>query len=270
VNAHGAGLGEEYTVPNGIAKIHIVKSSQFDGGCANCGVTTTADGYEDPLYAFDVMAATFAEQYAFFEERQLNWDNITAPVRAELAAAVAAVNNGTTTTDDILFGAITSTMAALVDGHVQLAVLDDETGDITKFFSSKDLEILTRLEQDFTNQDDIDDYDTFQDTVLFTWLSIVASFMEGEALSGDSDTLLWGKLEGHNVGYIMMLGFSYDDEEAYIADVKAAFTALQSTDTIIFDIRVNTGGQDEVSLFIASYPPGELGSQLSWRICPFH
>lgn len=222
-----------------LSKFFFDKSEGFQFGCANGTTPVLGDpSYErSPLESYDILTTTFAEHYAFFEQRNLSWDVMTAEARSSLSD---------NSTDEELFDAFTSILDPLNDGHVQIIIPDQE------FYSSKPFEIVARLQEEFLEQEDFDDYEEFQNALLGAWIGTVFGFME-EGLQGDFDSILYGKFADANVGYMMMQGFSTDDEPSFLQVLEDAFAALKSTDTIVFDIRVNGGGTDEIALLVASY-----------------
>lgn len=216
------------------------KAPNFLYGCLN-GTTPTVGDDEyvpDTLFVFDVLATTFAEHYAFFEQRNISWNEVTSSARSTLTSA---------SSDDELFDAFVSMLDMLNDGHVQIIIPDQE------FYSSKPLEVITRLIEEFSMQDEFDDFETFQNTMLGTWIEILAGYMDENILEGDIDTFLYGTLANATVGYMMFQGFSTDDEQSYGDQLEAAFKSLQSTESMIVDIRVNSGGDDATALRVASY-----------------
>ena len=259
--------------------IHAYFFDRIDERPSACvdGITEETD---DALANFNVFWNTFNEQYAFFELRDINWqqqydDNL---------AAIEKVAD-----DEELFGILASMIEAFGnDGHVSLAHDDDASAgtdsDLFVRVLEKFAQTYTQQEllDDFNRQTEYGDFDEYRDVRLDLfvserfqeWLGIIASYMvDGELKSAANDQIAWGLMED-NVGYLFVNSMDefidLDEAEAAIEDgtldedtvAEQLFTALNEaldkmladlagTDAMIIDIRLNGGGEDALSLEIA-------------------
>lgn len=236
----------DYTVTNdtatfdvGSAALYVFdRTEDFQSGCAD-GVTAVIgdeDYVRDALQIFDVFDQTFVEHYAFFELRGIDWGAIADVARATLTA---------NSTDKELTDAMISVLDPLNDYHVSLGT--DEVA-----YESKPLPILEQLNEEFEQQDDIGDYEDYLSLQLGAWIFIVNSYLDNP-MSGTLGEFSWGTASNGTVGYMQLLSMGPEDEDAFEEDLKEAISDLSETHTMIIDVRVNGGGDDRVSLKIASH-----------------
>jgi carboxyl-terminal processing protease len=209
------------------------------GPCSN-GLTPVvgdANYTPDALFVFDILFVSFWEHYAFFELRGIDWEASMSEARASLTPDSA---------DDQLFGTFVSVLDPLDDAHVFL--FRDNT-----LFDSKPLQAREMLKEEFEQQDEIDFFETYERAQLERWIQSISGYMR-EPLQADAESIFfWGQSKDSNVGYMLLLSFAPQDVDAFFQNVNNAFAALTETETIIFDIRINTGGFDAVALLLASH-----------------
>nr|WP_298996181.1 S41 family peptidase [uncultured Allomuricauda sp.] len=214
---------------------------------------------KDPIYNFEVYAEAIKNNYAYFEDNQINWDSLYTTNRNKISR---------TTTNLDLYLVMEEIMTALKDNHGYVEPSDEVYEQV---FS---LENETESE---TEEDEFPEYGDFQMAKL-----VSDTFLE-EDFTVDSPIISWGKLNG-NMGYIHVksmwlyadldLPDSLVQKNGYISTYVDAFTQmneaeyiekerigvskvinramqdLQETDSLILDLRFNGGGQDVVSLEI--------------------
>jgi carboxyl-terminal processing protease len=226
----------------GSAALYVFdRKDAFQSGCGD-GVTAVIgdeDYVRDALHLFDIFDQTFVEHYAFFELRGIDWEAITDVARTTLTA---------NSTDEELIDAMISVLDPLNDYHVSL-----QTDEVA--YESKPLPILEQLYEEFEQQDDIDDYEDYEDyfsTQLGTWIFIVNSYLDND-MTGTLGEFSWGTALNGNIGYMQLFSMAPEDEESFEEDLKQAISDLSETHTMILDVRVNGGGDDLVSLKIASH-----------------
>lgn len=190
----------------------------------------------DDAMNFNVFAATFADYYAFFPERGVDWNS--------------AVTRARETRNADLFDSLSALVAPLRDGHVSIAAGDrtvDDESVIAPGFAP--------------------------DGSAWSWRTLRASLrdhLQGPtrpliapaALAGNR-RILYGRTPD-NIGYIAILGLGAWAEgqteetpaaihtEAAAEVMDAILMELSGVRGIIVDLRVNSGGFDTVSLEIAS------------------
>jgi carboxyl-terminal processing protease len=214
------------------------------GACnSNDGLTPLvgeADYTRDPLFDFDVLGASFQENYAFFELRGIDWEASLVEARAYLTSD---------STDDQLLGAFKSVLGPLDDGHVY--VLSSNF-----VYASKPFQVIEMLKEEFQQQQDqrMDgDFGAYQSAQLELWTQNLNGYLREPVQADAENIFFWGESVSSNVGYMRLQSFSPQDVGAFFQTVDSAFEELSDTDTIIFDIRINPGGFGPVGLQIASY-----------------
>ena len=152
---------------------------------------------------FEKLWITFNEEYAPFEERNVNWqvqyDNFRPLVNS-------------TTTDDELFSIISQMLTPLDDGHVTLTAPGR-----TLFISNK---IRNEL---------IDDG-------LFS-ISVVKTYIETGYNEGEDNSYIYGKIKNENVAYIY---FNYVGDNFF--KLKDFLSDYPNVKGYIIDMRHNQGG----------------------------
>jgi carboxyl-terminal processing protease len=158
----------------------------------------------NPEALFENLWQVFKESYGPFEERHINWNDLYAIYRPQ-------VNSGTSS--EQLYTVITSLLAHLDDGHVNLTVPSK------KVFSS-----------DYLRNNEIDDN-------LFNLDLIKSNYLESGYKALSDNGYVYGKIKGKNIGYIY---FDYVAENFFI--VNEFLDANSNSDGIIIDMRHNQGG----------------------------
>lgn len=200
----------------------------------------------DPELNFWVLWHAFRENYAFFQLRGVNWDDIYARFRPRITAA---------TTQDGLFETFSQILAALNDGHVALRA------DGRSFHSGGRGALYESWAAENSVADPQSAADQYRKTVS---TFIVNEVLSRKARQGASGILTWG-WAAPGVGYIniaaMYLGSETDQAAnplpAQIALVDEAMTRaiadLRHAKALIVDARFNGGGYDAVALRIIGY-----------------
>lgn len=215
---------------------------------AACNMATP----ETPTAVFDYFYKLMDTHYAFFDLYGVDWKARYEMHKSRIADSMS---------EQALFEVLRDMLAGLNDGHLVLRAEVD--GDRKTYNASKSRVLSAALDSVFANQDEFDEKGDFSTDWFFGSLRRFRSHVmdqrgQGKAASGNMN---WGRIG--NIGYINVFGMSgFDDDgdgslAAEIAAVHAALdealTALQDTDGLIFDIALNQGGLDEVSLALASH-----------------
>lgn len=157
----------------------------------------------NPEAVFENLWNTFNEEYAPFEERNVDWDQIYTTYRPMISQ---------NTTDDELFNIISQMLELLDDGHVNLTAPDREI-----FFANK---IRRELIEDN----------------LFN-IQIIKTYLESDFKEGIDESYLYGKIINENIGYIF---FDYVGDNFFA--LKDFLNKYENSNGFIIDFRHNQGG----------------------------
>lgn len=157
-----------------------------------------------PDQIFDNVWNTFHEEYAPFEERNVDW-------AAEYSTFRAGLNENST--EEELYDALTGLLSTLDDGHVTLTAPGKE------IFRSNSL-LRNKIDDELFNPDVIRKY-----------------YLDDNFRTGEEDSYVFGKIKGQNIGYIL---FDYIGENFFI--MKDFLSEFESADGLIIDLRHNQGG----------------------------
>jgi hypothetical protein len=169
-------------------------------GCKN---TFIEQPLNNPEAIFDNLWTTFLEEYAPFEERNVDW-------LAEYNNFRPMVNSSTT--DAELYSVISQLLAKLDDGHVTLTAPDRDL-----FYSNK------------IKREQIGDE-------LFS-IPVIKNYLEPGFKEGDKHSYIYGKIKNENVAYIY---FDYVAENFFM--LKDFLNEYPGVNGFIIDLRHNQGG----------------------------
>lgn len=210
------------------------------------------DHGDSPQEVFEYFYNLMDAHYAFFDVHDVDWE----ARRAQHAALI---------TDDMddraLFNVLEQMLAGLNDGHLVLrAEINDES---EVYQASRPRALDPALTTAFEAQSEVDDKSDFMTQWFFGSLNRFRNHVldkrgQGKAASGNMN---WGRIG--NIGYINVFGMGGFDEsedgsladevQAVHAAMDQALTDLADTDALIFDVALNQGGLDEVSLALAGH-----------------
>lgn len=225
-------------------------------GLALPELETRIDG--DVLRNFDVFCRTFAENYAFFDLRRVNWAESCTRARARLSADAG---------DDTLRGAISDLVAPLRDAHVSV-VAGDVTIDVTSPVRDRKL----ALQKTFSVPG------WAQNRVAYTQgvqRAFGEMFLGGRFRATSNTMMIYGEI-APSIGYLTVFGefghadtpraraaldlprprleaasFLADEIEAMERALDEVAVALAHTKAMIVDARLNYGGYDRLALALA-------------------
>jgi len=204
---------------------------------------------QTPTATFEHLWHSFNDHYAFFEKRGVDWDAQYNDLRPLVNDAMS---------EEDLFDVIEELLTPLDDGHVNLGI----DGDDFDFAEIRGANAV--ILENFPLQTEFDDIQDFANAVSRRYLEIRASYIDGAltvANGSRPNRVLWGTIGGQ-VGYLRItsmsqLSTSGDDAAANLEAINnimpTVMTDLQNTSAMIIDVRANPGGEDVVSLAIASY-----------------
>ncbi len=214
--------------------------------------TCLEDLDDSPVGVFNYFWTLMDEQYAFFDLYGVDWSARQEAFKGRVTPE---------TTDAELFEILTGMMEGLNDGHLTLTAEVD--GEEMDFDGSKPRVLAPAMVAAFEAQDEFEERSEFSTRWFFGSLNrfrekVLDRRGQGRAAGGNMN---WGRI--NNIGYISLFGMGgfYQGEDGDFADemhalheaMARALTDLQDTDGLIFDIALNQGGLDEVSLAIAGH-----------------
>lgn len=157
----------------------------------------------NPESVFENLWHTFNEEYAPFEERNVDWNQAWHTFRPK-------VNQNTTS--DELFDIISQMLGLLDDGHVNLTAPGKE------MFNSNTI-----------RRELIDDN-------LFN-KQLIKTYLESDFKEGDEESFIYGKIKDANVGYIF---FDYVGDNFLV--LNEFLEKYEHLNGFIIDLRHNQGG----------------------------
>lgn len=208
----------------------------------------------DPELNFWALWHAFQENYAFFNLREVKWNDIYSQFRPKISSA---------TTQDQLFEVLSEVLKALNDGHVGL-----QAGE--RHFSSGghgELADAWTAEQapNTGRASDADLGKLFERFKSTAQSFVVDEVLHGKASKGANDLLIWG-WAAPGVGYLyvdqMYMEPRQEGQEPLplpqqIQLIDAAMVRvlndLRSAKALLVDARFNPGGHDAIALRIAGY-----------------
>lgn len=224
----------------------ITFERQKDNPYASCCPEGLMGDSDDPVLNFEVLWHTFDEHYAFFSERQIDWQRIRVKYRPQIEEEMD---------DEDLGDLFAEILEQLEDGHVCLDI-DDE--DVVEVDSRLDQQIA----EEYSKRGKKGDVDDYQDRQIEKFDDIIQSIYLGDryqtAFLGDA---LWGRINDQ-IGYFRidsMEGLARGDYDSSLADLLALRPVLDAMlhdlgqlPAMIVDVRMNDGGHDRVALSIAA------------------
>jgi hypothetical protein len=201
-------------------------AERVDGLPAACS-ETAPDG-DSPEVNFEHFWSMFAENYAFFDLYDIDWDSVYETYRPQ-------VNAETTNTE--LFEMFQSMLAGIPDAHINLIA------SIFQNYSPGQYAEWT-LEED-------------GDIVVEYAALVVENYLIDEPQIVANEQIIYGHLSD-TIGYINLLSmqeFSTDGDDlaALESAMEAIVADLADVETIVVDVRFNPGGTDQNAVFIAGY-----------------
>ena len=197
----------------------------------------------DPELNFEVFWQTFDEHYAFFSERNLDWDAVYADLRPKVTADTSSQD---------LARMLDQVLEDLADAHVALYV----DGDDIVYVGSR-LENRLRKECRETGCDLYDEWDERQDANNDI---VTSAYLDDDVEKGLRGYARWGQIDSET-GYFRidsMSGLtkggrsSNDDIEALNDTLDEVLDDLGDLPSMIIDVRNNGGGHDAVAIAIAA------------------
>ncbi|MEO9871032.1 S41 family peptidase [Ekhidna sp.] len=190
----------------------------------------------DPVTNFNYFWNIFNDYYAFFELRNVNWNEYREPINS--------VN------EDNLYDILEAMILPLKDGHVSIS---NESVNIRSDKENLLQQINMHLDNDIKTREELIEIATDR-------ISFINTRYLNDQTDGDSNgNMVWGLLSA-DIGYVNIISMqdyaaSYDQEISVVDELMGRLTqAIQQHELqkLVIDLRFNTGGYDGVALEIAS------------------
>lgn len=226
--------------------------------------TCEAPSEATPQQTFDVFWQYFDDNYAFFEERGIDWDARYARFRPKVEAS---------TSDEELFRILSDMVANFDDAHVNILAgpvesLYDPESDALYFSPGRPAAADLVLEDFFKAQKD--GPEAVKSKIAFQFMvlrqineHLKANVLKNRHHAAGDELLLWGEVVP-GIGYFAVHSMAAlftppgsQDTGAEVAGVEAVLDEqiipfLADKKAVILDTRFNGGGHDAVSMAIAA------------------
>lgn len=201
----------------------------------------------NPAQLFDLFMETLKENYAFSQERKLNWDSLKTIYGNKI--------NSTTTREE-LFQYLGQVVTQTKDHHTKII---DERGKTIQYRGIPTAEIVLAA---FKQQSEISDQNDYFNLFFKTnYKNISDSILHGKGKKASNGKLEWGDLN-KKVGYLNIHAFTdfaphgvsrKDQIDSIHVHMETIIEAFQDKDAIIIDISFNFGGFDAPVFSIAGF-----------------
>ena len=210
----------------------------------------------NPVINFNVLWNTFNEQYAFFKERNVNWQKVYKNYINRVDA---------NTSNDELLQIFSEMLLPLKDLHV--GVSNPINGIGFGGLPRSDSRFFKMIEKEFNVQREDPAFFEILTNILNKQKSTISEYLirGGQAISsGANNQLVWGRLS-NKIGYLnidAMQNFTSSEDpkrdailemEALESGLNEALTNLNDVDRLVIDVRTNGGGADRASQLIANH-----------------
>ncbi|GBL05913.1 periplasmic protease [Glaciecola sp. KUL10] len=238
---------DEFEATEDKGKLVFSKRSEIPPSCKDDRLITE----NGPVQTLEHIIHNFNDYYPFFEARGIfDWEQRTTTAR-EL------VNDQTS--DDELLEIIINLLHGLDDGHVTLSASNGFE------FSPASLEgtIDGILQDGFTNQSEISDFNSYISAQLQRMFEIKKSYFDDDSfkMAGgeNQDTFQWATIGNGVIGYIEVLSMGGISDTSEEDDLSASedlmdriLTDLAHTEALIINVMINGGGDLAVADAIAN------------------
>jgi len=201
----------------------------------------------NPTQLFSLFIETLKENYAFSNERNLNWATIQKDYGKKISGS---------TTEQELFQIMGDVVTLTKDHHTKVIA---ENGTTLQYRGTPTAEIVKEA---FNNQSAVKDLNNFYNHFFGTnYKNISDSLLQGNGEKIANGQLEWGSLN-NKIGYISIYSFTnfsksglsrkqeIDSLNYYFEHI---ITSLKDKESIIVDVSFNFGGYDAAFLTIAGF-----------------
>jgi len=227
----------------GVTRMRYRRLQCMPANCADCPPAERSD----PVWNFEVLWHTFAERYALFEHRGVDW---------QAAYDVHRPTVDTSTSARRLFDTCVAMLRPLRDGHVELR------SERQRFNAGDTASVLERLAAELRRAgSDRDPVDLLIERRERARAIIHERYLRSSARHSCNGLLEWGQLS-ERAGYLAihaMAGESAcrehprEDQEAVAAAMGPIMRDIGQLPIMAIDLRGNGGGYDGVALRAAGY-----------------
>jgi carboxyl-terminal processing protease len=232
--------GKHFTsrAPYGLTTLYFDKVAAVSAAC-----TSETRAKTDPRYNFDVFWETAQAEYAFFDQRAVDWKALGETYRAQITEK---------TTDEELVAIIQALFRQLQDRHVTLF-----TGQ--RMLNAQFPAVFDRWMASYDGSVPLGKFqgDKIAENLTPSW----NRYLDAGSVKRVSDMVTTGTAASGQVGYILISGesgYAASGEEDVDADVAGAlaqwdkaFEGVAGKRGLILDMRINSGGNDEAGLGLA-------------------
>lgn len=227
----------------GVSRVHFRRLKTLPGTLAD----TRQKDPDDPEYNFEVFWHTFAEQYAAFALKGVDWNQSYQRFRPRISSD---------SHPEDLFATMTAMLRPLRDGHIRLHT------PWGYFDAGAQPALFKRLGKELEDADD-DRETTSYLGELREWLHDVIheDYLGDKVNRGGRRLVEWGRLS-ETTGYLNIramagqsgkVGRPTEDLLATDSVMQKVLSDLGELPHLVVDVRGNGGGYDSVALLFASY-----------------
>ncbi len=212
----------------------------------NCGPLTDAQK-QDPEFLFNLFWLTLQENYAYSNERKMDWNEIYLTYRPKVSPLSTKYD---------LFDIMGQIVTLTKDQHTKIIA---ENGDTKQYRGEPSSRLL---KESFQDQDSIKTFDEYIDRFFqASYDNITNYILHGKGKKVANGKIEWGDVTP-SIGYVAVhsltrfarndipRGQQVDTLDFYMSEIMKAF---QNKKAIIVDVSFNFGGYDAAGLTIASY-----------------
>jgi len=196
-----------------------------------------------PAITFEHFWQTFADHYAFFDKRGVDWQAVYEQYQPLIHENL---------TEQALFELLSEMLDPLDDGHINLISAFED------FSPEKYKGVTKALLEAFAKQSEYDDIQDYADILSQQYNHNLSNYFD-ENSEVDSEVFRWGIID-NSVGYLRIRAMVLDEDNSVASNISAltkimdqAMAALADTQAIVIDLRDNNGGDDAIALAIAGY-----------------
>lgn len=221
---------------------------------------------KDPAYNFEIFWNTFNENYAFFEKRNIHWDQVYKDYRSRINKK---------TTDKDLYKLLTEIINKFNDGHITLDApevvvkeaampkkIEDaaEDGSLSKIPDVSPIELRKALLKRYIKQPNFWGRDLYGKGLLnwgitkenvgyiqVNWMLFYRDYSIADSIKGGDYADQYFKRAGNNPIHMI------EEVKQARKIMDSVIMELKNVEGIILDIRLNGGGYDAVSLEILNH-----------------
>jgi len=227
----------------GVTRVRFRRLARMPGGA----IGVDSPGARDPVFNFEVFWRTFAERYALFELRGVDWERTYRDHRPSVCADTSAAD---------LFAVFVSMLRPLRDGHVELRSPGGRfnAGDTFALRERLAAEVGRHADDEGVTAEIAERRERLRAIIAEDYLSVrprraARGLVEWGRFDAATGYLRLAAMAGHSG----RVGRPRDDQRAADAAMRRAMDDLRDLPRLVVDLRGNGGGYDGVALRIAGH-----------------